>query len=92
MTLLTLLISIVAAYLVMHIYAEDNRRYPPMSTRRGKEARIVSVIVLIPLAGTLIYRMTNSGSEHSDRYWIGALFIGAGIPIYRYIQFRNRQK
>ena len=91
MTLAILFLSTIAAYFVMQAYAEDDRRFPPFSTRRGKEARIMALIVLLPLVATLTYRFFGDNAEsHGTPYLVGFIFVALGVPLYRAL--RNNDK
>ncbi len=92
MSSLVLLLVIIAGLSVTRLYSGKDHRLPPASTPRGKQARILLVIILIPLVATLIYRMISGGSSRANIVaWIEALVLGGGLAIYRYVQFRNKQ-
>lgn len=57
MLVISLVAAVVLACIVMKYYTEENGRFAPVTTPRGKEARLVSIslaIVLIGLVGTFI--------------------------------------
>jgi len=90
MPYLALFIFIIAGYLAIKVYSRDDHKLPPASTKKGKEARIVIVLILIPLIA-LLFSTWSDGEHHNTIFWISASLVVIGIPIVRYFQFKKKK-
>lgn len=88
-------ITILATLIIIgavKFYSDSNGRILPLSTRRGKEARIVLVFMLVCylfLLGLNIYKESSSGRELI--VWVAVFFLSGIIPIWRYFQDKKNK-
>lgn len=86
-------ISGIALFLSMKFYAGEDRRIPPASSSKGKEARIVvSGIWLVYMAFLVTYMLSQGTGKENILPWISAFVLGGSIPVLRYIQAAKKKQ
>ncbi len=93
MLLIATLLAAISLFSAMKIYSNNDGRIPPLSTGRGKQARIVVGSVLVCYLTLLILNVAKSTSSGENiLLWVLAFILGASVPVFRYIQYKNKQK
>lgn len=89
-TLIAFLLIIVL-FFILNQYRDDDGRLPPASSPEGKKVRIIAVPILAVCS--VIFIMSYAGGVIPlSLPTLAALVIAIGIPVFRYIQFRNKDK
>lgn len=89
--LITILIAIVL-FASIRLYSGDDKRLPPTSTKRGRQARVVIGSVLACYLVLLILDLVGKGANRQKVvFWVGVFALGASVPIFRYIQFEKKK-
>lgn len=94
MLLILTILTATAIIVVVKIYSNSNGRIPSLSTRRGKEARIVCGFLLVCFLFLLALNASRNAADKGDIVkWILLFMLGGTVPIWRYIEDRkNRHK
>lgn len=93
MLLFTTILAAIVMIAVIKFYSTSEGRIPPISSRRGKEARIVAGFILICFIILLVLNASKAISDKGDlAKWILIFMVGGIFPIWNYIQFKKNNK
>lgn len=90
--MLLTLIMLLGAYWFVGKYRDEDGRLPAASTPEGRQIRIILVPLLALCATTFILTLTSSDKMHVSKSFIVVMLIIVAIPVYRYFEFKDKQK
>jgi cytochrome bd-type quinol oxidase subunit 2 len=92
MLLILTFIAGIALFVSMKLFSGSNGRIPSASTELGKRARIVVGFILVCYLVLLVLNVAGAPNSHAVASWIVALALGASVPLFRYVQFKDKRK
>lgn len=93
MLLAATFLTIIAIFAVSKAYVGDDRRFPPASTPRGREARLVmGTVLVVAFVVMLLNFVGRKESGGLTAAWLLTSVIAIGLPIFRYIRMKNKRK
>lgn len=92
MLLLASIFIVAAIYVVSRIYSDGHGKLIPATTRKGKEARIILGLILVPgIVMVVLNNMERYKQGNLTTVWLLTLLVVISLPVFRYIQSRKKK-